>query len=241
MRVLPGLSFLCLVLPSAVGGEAQAPAPPAPGSQSGAPTASPATAAPTAALNVTPATQTYHNDTLHVTYSYPAVYTDASAVVGAAFQASLGEMPLGGKDATHCITLPFSVMSTAGGQLSIVLLVRADAGCLKRTFTAEQLPEFTQGEVQGLSASGAKPQFGEPVSFTVAGHPAQQLKGSFALPTGESMHAMVTCVLLKPDVACWQFLGSSDESLRTMSGFPVVFDGGTAASFLAPPAHAGKP
>lgn len=225
MRVSPGLVTLCFALLSASGAKTQTPQAAAPGTTAKLPDAPASSSSPM---------QTYRSDVLHLSYSYPAGYTDASAVVGAAFQASLGEMPLGGKDATHCITLPFSVMSTAGGQLSIVLLVRADAGCLKRTFTAEQLPEFTQGEVQGLSASGAKPQFGEPVSFTVAGHPAQQLKGSFALPTGESMHAMVTCVLLKPDVACWQFLGNNDESLRTMSTFPVHFDGGSSASFTAP-------
>ena len=146
----------------------------------------------------------------------------------------------GGKDAAHCITLPFSVMSTAGGQLSILLLVRADAACFKRTFTPEQLPEFTQGEVRGLSASGAKPQFSKPVDFTVGSHPAEQLQGSFALPTGDSMHAMVTCVLLKPDVVCWQFLGNNEESLRNMSSFPLSFENGAPVT-LVPPAGSKKP
>ncbi len=225
MRALTGFVSVLLALSSAAAG-AQTGASAA-GSAAGAASGSP--------VNPQSTLKTYRNDTLRLSYSYPAAFTDASAVVGAAFQASIGESPLGGKDAARCITLPFSAMSTAGGQLSIVLLVRADAACLKRTFTADQLPEFTQGEVKGLSASGAKPQFGEPVSFTATGHAAEQLRGAFTLPTGDSMHAMVTCVLLKPDVVCWQLLGNTEASLRTMSAFPVSFDGSSPV-MLNPPA-----
>ena len=230
MRVLRCLASACLVCSATAAARAQT-APPAPnaGKAAGA-TESPAPAA----------LKTYDNETLHLRYSYPASFTDASAVVSAAFKASVDESPIGGKDTAHCVTLPFSVMSTAGGQLSLVLLVRADAACFKRSFTPEQLPEFTQGEVRGLSASGAKPQFGEPVDFTLGGHPAEQLQGSFALPTGDSMHAMVTCVLLKPDVVCWQFLGNNEQGLRSMSGFPVTFDNGTPVT-LVPPASVKKP
>ncbi len=221
MRVLAGLLSVGVALSStflAAPKPAQGTAPP----QSSAPA---------------PATKTYHDDALHLSYIYPAGFSDASAIVGAAFKASLSESPVGGKDTARCVTLPFSAMSTAGGQLAIVLLVRADSACLKRTFTADQLPEFTQGEVKGLSASGAKPQFGEPVRFESSGHAVEQMQGTFALPTGDSMHAMVTCVLLKPDVACWQLLGNSAESLRTMSAFPVTLDGGTTLSLTAPGAR----
>ena len=172
-------------------------------------------------------TNTYRNDALHLAYTYPATYLDASGTVGPAFQASVANVTGEGADITRCVTLPFSAMSSSNG-LSIVLLVRADAACTKKTFTAAQLPEFTRGEVQGLSASGAKPQFGDPVSFTTGGHQAQLLQGSFTLPTGQAMRAMVTCVLLKPDIACFQFLASSDANLRTMGAFPVSFDGAPA-------------
>ena len=137
----------------------------------------------------------------------------------------------GAPDATRCITLPFSAINTENG-LAIVLLVRADAGCAKKNFTVSELPVFTQGEVQGLQASGGHPQFSEPVSFTTGGHPAQMLRGSFTLPTGQALRAMVTCVLLKPDIACFQFLGSSDENLRTMAAFPVSFEGAPAVPLL---------
>lgn len=228
LRCLLSASLVCLAAVSAEGQTATSPPPHSAGG---------AVAGP--AADAQAASKIYSNDALHLRYSYPPSFTDASAVVSAAFKASVDESPIGGKDDAHCITLPFSVMSTAGG-LAILLLVRADAACLKRTFTPEQLPEFTQGEVRGLSASGAKPQFGEPVQFTVAGHAAEQLQGSFALPTGDSMHAMVTCVLLKPDVACWQFLGNNEESLRSMSAFPVSFDGGTPVT-LVPPTVSRKP
>lgn len=227
MRVLRCFAFACLVLISAV----------IAGAQTSASAPSTHSAPGITDTPVSAAIKTYSNDTLHLRYSYPASFTDASAVVSAAFKASVGESPIGGKDDAHCITLPFSVMSTAGGQLSILLLVRADAGCLKRNFTPEQLPEFTQGEVRGLSASGAKPQFGEPVRFVVGGHAAEQLQGSFALPTGDSMHAMVTCVLLKPDVVCWQLLGNNEESLRNMRDFPVSFDNGAPVTLVPPAAE----
>ena len=230
MRVPRCLASACLVCFAAVIVRGQTAAPPAPSSSAGGASDGSANSA----------SKTYSNDTLHLHYSYPASFNDATAVVSAAFKASVEDSPVGGKDAAHCITLPFSVMSTAGGQLSIVLLVRADAACFKRTFTPEQLPEFTQGEVRGLSASGAKPQFGQPMSFTVGGRPAEQLQGSFALPTGDSMHAMVTCVLLKPDVVCWQFLGNNEESLRRMSSFPLSFDNGAPVT-LVPPAGGQKP
>ncbi len=230
MRVLSRLLSACLVFFAAVSGEAQASS----SLGAGSATVGPATDAPSPL-------KTYSNDTLHLRYSYPASFTDAGVLVSAAFKASVEETPSVGKDAAHCITLPFSVMNTAGGQLSIVLLVRADAACLKRTFTPAQLHEFTQGEVQGLSASGAKPQFSEPVNFTVSGHAAEQMYGSFALPTGDSMRAMVTCVLVKPDVACWQFLGKDEESLRRMSAFPVTFDNGAPATLTPPPPATRKP
>ena len=170
---------------------------------------------------------------------YPASFLDASSTVGPAFQASISGATGEGSEITRCVTLPFSAMNSSKG-LSVVLLVRADAGCTKKTFTAAQLPEFTHGEVQGLSASGAKPHFGEPVSFTTGNHPAQLLQGSFTLPTGQAMRAMVACVLLKPDIACFQFLGSSDENLRSMSAFPVSFDGGPAQP-LVPASMLSKP
>ncbi len=174
---------------------------------------------------------TYRNETLHLSYSYPANYTDASALAGPALEASMSHDENGKKDLTRCVTLPFSAMSSAGG-LAVVLLVRADAGCLKKSFTAAQLPEFTRGEVQGLSASGARTQFGEPVAFTTGGHPAEVLRGTFAVPTGQTMYAIATCVLLKPDIACWQFIASAEDNLRTMSAFPVSLDGGAATPLL---------
>ena len=230
MRVPRCLASACLVCFAAVLTGAQTTKPSAPSTSAADASDAPANSA----------SKTYSNDTLHLHYSYPASFNDATAVVSAAFKASVEDSPVGGKDAAHCITLPFSVMSTAGGQLSILLLVRADAACFKRTFTPEQLPEFTQGEVRGLSASGAKPQFGKPVDFTIGNHPAEQLQGSFALPTGDSMRAMVTCVLLKPDVVCWQFLGNSEESLRKMSSFPLSFDNGAPVT-LVPPDGGKKP
>ena len=174
---------------------------------------------------------TYRSDILHLSYSYPASYKDASSTVGPAFEASMNHADTGGPDATRCITLPFSAINADNG-LAIVLLVRADAGCAKKTFTASELPVITRGEITGLNASGGHPQFGEPVNFTTGGHAAQMLQGSFTLPTGQAMRAMVTCVLVKPDIACFQFLGSSDDNLRTMAAFPVSFEGGPAAPLL---------
>lgn len=236
MRVLCRFAFVGLACLTGVAAPAQTATPSAPNGAS----AEPGSPVGASSADTASAQKTYSNDALRLRYSYPAGYSDASAIVSTAFRASVDENPIGGKEAAHCITLPFSVMSTAGGQLAILLLVRADAACLKRTFSPEQLPEFTQGEVKGLAASGAKPQFGEPVKFTVGGHAAEQLQGTFALPTGDSMHAMVTCVLLKPDVACWQFLGNNEESLRTMSAFPVSFDNGAPVT-LVPPVASKKP
>ena len=174
---------------------------------------------------------TFHSDVLHLSYSYPAKYSDASATVGPAFEASMSHAEGSQADAARCITVPFSAMNTENG-LSILLLLRSDAGCAKKDYKASDLPVFTQGEVQGLSASGGHPQFGEPVSFTTGGHPAQLLQGSFTLPTGQAMQAMVTCVLLKPDIACFQFLGSSDSNLHAMAAFPISFDGGPAVPLV---------
>jgi hypothetical protein len=167
---------------------------------------------------------TFHSDALHLSYRYPSAYTDASSTVGPAFEASIGGGDAASKGELRCVTLPFSVMSAAAGQFSMVLLVRADAGCLKKSLTAADLPGFTRGEVQGLAASGAHTQFSEPVSFTTQGHPAQLLTGTFELPTGQPLHAMAVCLLLKPDIACWQFLASSEEALRAMSAFPLTLE-----------------
>ena len=183
---------------------------------------------------------TYRNDVLHLSYSYPAAFTDASSLVGTALQAGMDHTEGGGKDMAHCLTVPFSAMETNGGGFSVVVLGRSDATCMKKTFTAAQLPEFTQSEATELTASGAKPQFAEPVAFTTGGHAAELMRGTFALPTGQRLHAMVACVLLKPDVACWQFLGSSDEQLNRMSAFPVSFDGGQPVP-VVPPTVLGKP
>ena len=186
------------------------------------------------------ASKVYKNDALHLSYTYPAAYSDASAMVGPAFQASLSQASAEDQNALRCVTLPFSAMDASKG-LSLVLLVRADAGCLKKTFTAADLPEFTRGEVQGLAASGAHTQFSDPVPFTTAKHDAEMLRGTFELPTGQQLHAMVVCVLMKPDVACWQFLASSEDSVRFMSAFPVSLEGGAVLSLVPPAAAAAKP
>ena len=191
----------------------------------------PRAAAPSPA-NATNATMSaYHNDDLHLTYTYPSTYTDASSVVGPAFEASVSGDPASAAEA-RCISLPFSRMETGTGQIGILLLVRADAGCLKKKFNAKSLAEFTQGEARGLAASGAQTTFGDPVNFEIDSRPAALLRGTFTLPAGKPMHAMVVCVLDQPDVACWQFLASTADRLSTMSSFPVSFGTGPAAPLV---------
>lgn len=224
MRVFPALAF-AMICPLPFASTQTAPA--------GSTPPAAATSAPAVAMT------TYRNDTLHLSYSYPASFTDASAMAGPALEASMSHEAGGGKDLSRCITLPFSAMSSAGG-LSVVLLVRADAGCKKKSYTAAQLPEFTRGEVQGLTASGARTQFGEPIAFTTGGRPAELLKGTFSVPAGQTLQAMATCVLVKPDIVCWQFIASAEESLHTMSAFPVSFEGGTASP-LVPAGILAKP
>lgn len=182
---------------------------------------------------------TYRNETLHVGYSYPTSYTDASGIVGTALQMGLSREDAAGKDASRCVTVPFSVMASSGG-LAVIILGRADAGCMKRTFTAAQLPEYTKSEVGELSLFGARPEFGQPVAFTVQGHAAELLRGAFSLPTGQRLHTLVACVLLKPDVACWQFLSTSEDKLLTMSAFPVSLEGAPPTP-LVPAAMLAKP
>ena len=172
---------------------------------------------------------TFRDDTLHLTYSYPSNYADASAMVGPAFQASMNTDPAAAGQA-RCISLPFSRAQPAKGQIGILLLVRADAACLKKKFNAHSVEELAAGEAQGLAAAGAKTSFGQPIAFEIAGRPASSLEGSFVLPTGVSLQARVVCVLDRPDIACWQFLASTPEMLRTMGHFPVTFDGSPAVS-----------
>ncbi len=193
-----------------------------------APRQVPAAASPAAADGLS----SYRNDVLHLSYRYPSSYTDASAIVGPAFQASLSNDPTATALASKCITLPFSRSNLGNGQVAFVLLIRADAGCLKKKFDAASLPEFTQGEATGLTSSGAKTDFGKPVSFQTGGHPATMLKGSFVLPTGQALNAMIVCVLTQPDVACWQFLSGAPETLSTMAAFPVTFDGAPATPLV---------
>ena len=176
------------------------------------------------------------NDALRLSYRVPANFVDATALVGPALQASLSGSALEG-DAARCISLPLARMAAGGAQggLAMVLLVRADGVCFKKRFDAKSVAELTEGEVKGVTASGAKAQFGEVRSFTVAGRPASALDGSFALPTGQRMQARVVCVLDQPDIACWQFLAGSTAEVSTLSGFPVSFDG-SASTPLTPPA-----
>ncbi len=183
----------------------------------------------------------YRNDALHLTYSYPGNYADATAVIGPAMEASLSGDPAAAA-AAHCITVPFSRMDTAAGpgQIGIVLLAHADSTCLKKKFNPKSLAEFTQGEAQGLNAAGAKTAFDQPISFELAGRPAASLQGTFSLPAGQPMFAQVTCVLTQPDVVCWQFLANSAERLKTLTAFPVTFDGSTPTA-LTPTSAPAKP
>ena len=177
---------------------------------------------------------TYRDDALRLSYSYPKNYVDASALVGPAFQATVGQntaaAPL-----VRCISLPFSRMGTAKDQMSLVLLLHADAGCLKKKFTASSVTELAQGEAQGIAASGAKTSFAPPINFEIARRPASLVQGSFTLPTGQSMQAKVVCVLDQPDIACWQFLSNNATGIGTMSTFPVTFDGSPATALTPPP------
>ena len=187
------------------------------------------------------AMSTFHSDALHLSYSYPAGYSDASSTVGPAFEASMNSSDSASKDKDlmHCISLPFSVMNNAAGQFSLVMLARADASCMKKkSFDAAELATFAHGEIQGLTASGAHTKFDEPVAFNVEGHPAQLLHGTFQLPTGQSLHVLVVCTLIKPDVACWQFLASNEEALHAMSAFPVTLEGAQAAPLVPATAFA---
>lgn len=166
----------------------------------------------------------YRNDTLHLSYSYPKEYVDASSFVGPAFEATMGGNATAAA-AARCITLPFSRMGSAQDQMSIVLILHADAACLKKKFTAGSVTDLAQGEAKGIAASGAKTSFGQPVNFELASRPASLVQGSFVLPTGQAMQAMVVCVLDQPDIACWQFLSNKPAGISAMSTFPVTFDG----------------
>lgn len=186
------------------------------------------------------ATATYRNNDLHLTYAYPPTYVDASAVLGPALQASLGDDPaLSGT--AHCLSLPFSRMQAGPGpgQIAIVALARADAACLKKKYTAKSLAESTEQEAKSLSTTGAKTDFGPHTAYVVANHPADLLQGTFTLPAGQPMHALVTCLLDAPDIVCWQFLSTSPESLRSMAAFPVTFDNNAPAPLV--PANLVKP
>ena len=167
--------------------------------------------------------KTFHDDALHFSYSYPAAYTDASGLVKAAFEASLSSetKAAGGKDLSHCLSLPFSAMSGSDGQLALIALVEDTAACQGKSFTEADLPQLAEDEVQGLAASGGRPQFRKPTSFTFAGHPAEMIRGSFAMPSGQTLQLMAVCVLLEKDVACWQFVAGTEATLRTLGGFPV--------------------
>ncbi len=166
----------------------------------------------------------YRNDTLRLSYSYPSAYVDAAPIVGPAFQASMSHNTTA-VDVTKCISLPFSRMGSGQGQIGVLLLVRADASCMKKKFNAQSVTELTEGEAKGIAASGAQSSFGQPVNFEVAKRPASLLQGSFTLPTGQAMQSMVVCVLDQPDIACFQFLSNTTAGLGTLSSFPVTFDG----------------
>lgn len=173
----------------------------------------------------------YHDNSLHLSYSVPGSYVDASAIVGPAFQASLGRQSA--PAATKCISIPFSRMA-ADGETNIIMLLHADANCLKRKFDAAAVAELTQGEAQGVAASGAKTNFGKVTSFDLDHHSASALQGSFTLPTGQTLYSRVVCVLDQPDVACWQFLSGTPEGLAAMSVFPITFDGSTPHPLQVP-------
>ena len=202
----------------------------------------PATAQTATAPATTPAAgmSTYRDDALRLSYNYPKDYVDASSMVGPAFQATVGQnaatAPL-----VRCVSLPFSRMGSANDQMSLLLLLHADAGCLKRKFTANSVAELAEGEAKGIAASGAKKtSFGQPVNFEIASRPASRVQGSFTLPTGQAMQAMVVCVLDQPDIACWQFLSNTTAGIANMSRFPVTFDGSPAAPLVpasTPPTH----
>ena len=180
----------------------------------------PSTAVPT---DAPPTTTTYRDDVLHLTYTYPAAYVDASAMVTPAFQASMSGDPAQSAQAA-CLSLPLSRMNAGNNGMGMLILVHANAACLKKKFNAKSVIEATQDEARGLAASGAKVNFGQPIPYDVATHPAALLLGSFTLPTGQNMQAMIACVLDQPDIACWQFLATTTDRLRTMSAFPVTFD-----------------
>lgn len=175
----------------------------------------------------------YQNPELHLTYSYPSTFTDASATIGPAMQATLNGTPGASADLARCVTLPFAVSNNKAG-LHLVLLVRIDASCSKKPLKASELAQLTEGEVRGLSASGARTQFSDPISFTTAGHAAEMIRGTFTLPTGQPLHTLVACVLLKPDAACWQFLASTDQALNEMSSYPASLDGGAPQPVVPP-------
>ena len=210
MRLLSASLLAALLLPAA----AQTPATPRPAAAHGT------------------GTTTYRDDALHLTYTYPSTYTDASAMVVPAFQASQSGDPASAAQAA-CLSLPLSRVNTDGKDMAMLVLIHADGTCLKKKYTAKSVIEAAQDEAHGLAASGAKTSFGQPVAYTVATHPAALLLGSFVLPTGQTMQAMIACVLDQPDIACWQFLATTTGRLRTMSTFPIAFDN-TPATPLIP-------
>ncbi len=173
----------------------------------------------------------YRNDTLRLDYSYPSNYVDASPIVGPAFEASVGHNTAAA-EATKCISLPFSRMGSGTGQVGVLLLVRADASCMKKKFNAQSVTDLTEGEAKGIAASGGHANFGKAVNFELAKRPASLLQGSFTLPTGQAMQSLVVCVLDPPDIACFQFLSNTTAGLSTMSSFPVTFEGSPATPLV---------
>ena len=180
--------------------------------------------------------KSFHDQALGLSYSYPAAYHDASGMVRAAFEASLNsEVTKDGKGAAHCLTLPFSAVSGDKGQPALIALITDSETCQGRKFTEADLPSIAENEVNGLTASGARPQFHQPAKFVLANHPAEMVRGTVALPTGQNMQMMAVCVLLEKDVACWQFITGSEAALRSLGSLPLSFHGAEPAP-LVPPA-----
>ncbi len=172
-----------------------------------------------------PALDTYHDDGLRFTFSYPASFKRQPDELSALGKAA-SESPETLQPALRCTSTPLIAVNKPGpAQVELIMILRLDFGCMGRNVGPEVLEPMAVGSIrQGLRKIGP-PILTKPVAYVLDGHEAVFVQASAPdASDGIPGHAGVACVLLVNTVACWSALTAYPSHLPQLFAATVSFD-----------------
>lgn len=186
----------------------------------GKPAEPPPTPAPKATSN------TFHSETLHLSYVLPKGLEPQAGMGEAALKDESGKATGVVKTAMQCVTVPL-VGLEASNNFRMLTLIRLDETCLGAPIPDEGLGGLAKSTLaESLNRMGNGATMTAPVSYKLGEHNAAVIRGSVKSDKVDAtFQALAVCTSVDKNIVCWEFVALKPEVADQLATATVHFDG----------------